>query len=593
MNRPTLKSIAATVVAGVLSLGSASPLSAANARSVPDFSLLDLFGKDHELYRAKGRAVVLFFTGVGCPIARKSAEKLQELASQFGSEGVSFWIVDSYPEDSTKDIQKEMMELGLIRFTVLKDSRQTVALAFGVERTAEVVVISLPDHKRIYQGAIDDQLTEGAERPEPQNRYLAAALKSHLAGQPVETATTKARGCRLSFAASAETAQAPDYSTDVAPILRTQCAGCHRDGGIGPWAMDSHGRVKNYARMIEEVILTRRMPPFDPNPDFGVFKNGHRLSREESQTLMRWIDAGAPRGDGPDPLTEPLPPLVDWSLGKPDLVLRLPEVQQIPATGVLEYRKIPMPTPTTNEFWLAGVDIRPGNRKVVHHVILYAQWPGCPDDGSGNGVFIYGWAPGAQGSLYPDGVGKRVPAGATFMAEVHYTTCGSPQTDQSEIALYLRSGPQDRAAETRQVSDHKIDVAPGDPDARRHAVYAFRNPATIYSLSPHMHFRGKAMKYELLLPSGKRETLLDVPRYDFRWQHTYLLKEPRKVPAGSWLLMSGAFDNSADNPNNPDPKKEVTFGLQSWDEMFMGFFDAADEPTVTASNRASATGGQP
>lgn len=579
------------LVFGFLALFLAFSLGAASGRAVPDFSLLDLHGRNVDLYRAGGRAVVLFFTGVGCPIARKSADKLKALEERFGPEGVSFWIINSYPEDSTRDALREASELGLLNFTYLRDPRQMVALTLGVERTAEVVVIGMPDRKVVYQGAIDDQYTEGAERPEPQVRFLETALTEFLADQPVQLARSPARGCRLAFTPAAEATEAPSYSTEVAPLLKRHCAGCHREGGIGPWAMSGHGRVKNYARMIEEVVLTRRMPPFDPNPDYGQFANEHRLSREETQMLLSWIKAGAPRGEGADPLAEPLPPLDDWPLGKPDVVLRLPEPQSIPATGVLDYRQIKVPSPMTNEFWISGADIRPGNRRVVHHAILYAQWPDCPDDGSGNGVYIFGWAPGATPAAYPDGVGKRIPAGATFRVEMHYTTCGSPQTDQTEVALYLCPAPQAREAETRRVAEYRLDIPPGADEAKHHATYAFRAPATIYSLSPHMHFRGKWMRYELLLPNGKRETLLQVPRYDFKWQMTYGLREPRPVPAGSWLLVTGAFDNSDANPANPDSRRRVNFGLQSWDEMFIGFFDAADDPPAAGSRGPA--GGQP
>jgi hypothetical protein len=341
--------------------------------------------------------------------------------------------------------------------------------------------------------------------------------------------------------------------------------------------MNSHGKVRNYARMIEETILSRRMPPYDADPNIGRFSNAHRLDRDDSQALLRWIASGSPKGDGPDPLAAPLPPRPDWPLGNPDLLTRLPQPEQIPATGVLEYRKISVPNPSTNEIWLSGIDIRPGNPRVVHHAILYAQWPDCPDDGTGNGVHVFGWAPGATPATYPEGVGKRIPAGATFLLEMHYTTSGSPQTDQTEVALYLRDGPQPRNAETRQAGDFGLNIPPGDPDAQHYATYAFQRPATLYNLSPHMHVRGKWMKYEILFPNGQRQTLLHVPRYDFKWQMTYRLAEPLSVPAGAWLLVTGAFDNSPANPANPDPTRRVTFGLQSWDEMFIGFFDAADE----------------
>jgi peroxiredoxin len=541
----------------------------------PDFNLLDLRRHNHQLQRAGGSVVVLFFTGTGCPIARKCAPKLRKLQNQFAKDGLSVWTVNSYPGDTTEDCLKEAGELGLKRATYLRDPRQSVALAYGIQRTAEVVAVGTKDWRVFYQGAIDDQYAEGSERPQPQNRFLERALDEYLHGNPVTTPLTKSHGCLFSFE---NRAAPPAYATDIAPLLQQHCVQCHRKGGIGPWSMSSYDRVKNYARMIQEVLLTRRMPPWDPDPDFGRFANAHVLSRVELQTLLTWVKAGAPRGDGPDPLTEPLPPIPDWPLGPPDVVLRLPELQHIPATGVLDYRHIPIPSPFTNEVWVAGTDIKPGNPRVVHHVILYAKWPGCPDDGTGNGVHFCGWAPGFPPTRYPAGVAKRLPAGAELNAEVHYTTCGSAQTDQSEIAFYFAPGPQPRVAQVRRATEPDVNIPPGSDEARHEATYAFQKPATIYSLMPHMHFRGSWMRYELLLPNGRRETLLHVPRYDFNWQLGYQLAEPRHVDAGTWLLVTGAFDNSPANPANPAPEKRVRFGLQTWDEMFIGFFEAADDP---------------
>lgn len=557
--------------------------SAPARHEVPNFNLLDLRGSNHELYRSDAKVVVLFFTGTGCPIARKSTQTLKDLQQSFGDRGVAFWLINTYSDDSIQDARKEFGELGLFGFPYLRDPRQGVALSLGVRRTAEVVAVETDQWQVIYQGAIDDRFAEGAEKAVPQQQFLHNALEAHLSGKPVATARTQARGCRVTFAEVGGEAGVPSYAKDVAPILKTHCIDCHRDGAIGPWAMDGHGRVKNYARMIEEVLLTRRMPPWDPDPSFGKFGNAHTLSREEAQVLQRWVAAGAPRGEGPDPLTESLPPLSEWSMGKPDVVLRLPEAETIPATGVLEYRHIEIANPFTNEVWVAATDIKPGNRKVVHHAILYVKWPGGLDDGTGNGLHFCGWAPGTPPSRYPAGVAKRLPAGAKLTLEMHYTTSGSPQTDQTEVAFYLAPGPQPRNVEVRRAEDFNLEVPPGTDEARHSATYAFRKPATIYNFAPHMHVRGKWMRYELLLPDGKRETLLNVPRYDFNWQHGYSLAQPRVVPAGSWLLVTGAFDNSRKNPANPDAARRVRFGLQSWDEMFIGFFEAADEPETGVS----------
>lgn len=572
-------------VAGVALVCAATmTASAAKARrEVPNFNLLDLRGANHELYRADGKVVVLFFTGTGCPIARKSTHTLKQLREGFGDRGVAFWLINTYAGDTLRDASREAGELGLFGFTYLRDPRQGVALSLEVQRTAEVVAIETEGWTVVYQGAIDDQFAEGAERPTARTRYLADALEAHLSGKPVELARTQARGCRLTYAEVGGETGVPSYAKDVAPLLKAHCVECHRDGAIGPWSMDGHARVKNYARMMEEVLLTRRMPPWDPDPDHGTFANAHVLTREEAQTLQAWVAAGAPRGEGPDPLMEPLAPLPEWALGKPDVVMRLPQPEVIPATGVQDYRHIEIANPFTNEVWVAATDIKPGNRKVVHHAILYAKWPGGQDDGTGNGLHFCGWAPGTPPARYPAGVAKRLPAGATLTLEMHYTTCGSPQTDQTEVAFYLAPGPQPRDVQVRRAEDFHLEIPPGTDEARHSATYAFRKSATLYSLAPHMHVRGKWMRYELLLPDGKRETLLNVPRYDFNWQHGYGLAQPRRVPAGSWLLVTGAFDNSKHNPANPDPTKRVRFGLQSWEEMFIGFFEAADEPEAAVS----------
>jgi peroxiredoxin len=548
------------------------------AASVPNFNLVDQDDINHELYRAPGKAVVLFFTGNGCPVARKSAPKLNALKDEFEAKGVTFWVVNSYSGDTTEEIRKERRDIGLWGTVFLIDRKQAVALALGVQRTAEVVAISTKDWSIFYRGAIDDQLGEGAERKEASEHYLKEALSAFLEGRGGATKSTRTKGCRFSFASITGDDGVPDYATQIAPLLKQNCVECHRKDGIGPWSMNSHRRVANYAEMIEEVLLTRRMPPWDPNPDYGDFQASHQLDREQTQMLLTWVNKGAPRGTGSDPLEAPLPPLPEWRLGKPDAVIKLPKPEKVPATGVVDYRYIEVTPPFTNDVWLSAMDVKPGNHKVVHHVILYVKSPGDSDDKNEHGKFFVGWAPGASALRYPEGVAKKLPAGSKLTLELHYTTCGSEQEDSSEVALYLAPGPQKRYAETREAIQFNLDIPPGEAQAAHLATYSFQKPANIYGLSPHMHFRGKWMRYELLLPDGKRETILDVPRYDFQWQLSYYFKEPRHVPAGTWLLVSGAFDNSAANPANPDPNRRIAFGKQSWDEMFIGFFEAADDP---------------
>jgi hypothetical protein len=558
-------------------------MATARSRAVPNFNLVDLQGRNHELRRAEGKIVVLFFTGNGCPIARQSVAKLKALQDWLGHD-VTFWLINTYVDDSIEDCRKEYREFMMFPLTYLRDPKQGVASVLGVERTAEVVAINTEDWSIIYQGAIDDQLTEGAQRPSAEHKFLLTALSEFKTGKPISNARTKAHGCRISFNTTAGANAEVTYAAQVALVLRKHCVECHRDGGIGPWPMDSYAHVKDKARMIEEVLLAGQMPPWHADPGYGHWSNDRSLSTEETQTLLQWVAAGAPRGDGSDPLAEPLPALAEWPLGKPDFTVKLPVPEEIPANGVLDYRHITLRLPVTNEVWLAGLDVKPGNLRVVHHVIVRAKSKGGADDGSGQGVMLAGWAPGTLNTKFPAGTGKTIPAKARIDLELHYTTIGTPQIDQTEVAFYLLDHKPERELTTRPAPQLDLNIPPGVDESREAAVYGFAKPATLYTLMPHMHLRGKCMRFELLLPNGERELLLNVPRYDFNWQTIYRFAEPRHVPAGAWLFVTGSFDNSSNNPSNPDPKKRIHFGLQSWDEMFIGFIDAADEPSAAGAN---------
>jgi hypothetical protein len=564
----------------------ASISASAKPPEAPNFNLLDLSGRNRELHRVETRAVVLFFTGNGCPIARQSISKLKKLQNRF-SKDVTFWVVNTYANDSLSDSRKEYEDFHIRPLTYLRDPEQGLALALGIERTAEVVAVNTSDWSVFYHGAIDDQLSEGAQRSEPQQNLLATALAEFIADKPVTLAQSKSHGCRITYAVEGKARTDFSYARDIVPILQKHCVQCHREDGIAPWNMDGYGRVKNNARMFEEVLLTKQMPPWHADPEYGHWGNDSSLTTTERQQLLAWISDGAARGEGEDPLTKPLAPLLEWPLGKPDFVISLPKPEHIPANGVLDYRHISVSLPMTNDIWLAGLDVKPGNRRVVHHVIARAKTSDGPDDGSGHGVMLTGWAPGSSHLKFPAGTGKHVPAGAKIDLELHYTTIGTEQTDQTQIACYLLPDKPARELTTRAALQLELNVPPDADESRDSAIYGFEQPATIYALAPHMHLRGSWMRFELLLPDGKRETMLNVPRYDFNWQTSYQLAEPRRVPKGAWMLVTGGFDNSAKNPHNPNAKARLHFGQQSWDEMFIGFFEAADEP----STESAAAGG--
>jgi peroxiredoxin len=540
---------------------------------VLNFALIDEGGRLHELRRIDAKVVVLFFTANGCPVARHSTPKLTALQDKFADRGVKVFLVNSNSADDRRSIAKEAAALRLGRLPVLKDDTQGVARHLGVKRTAEAIAISTRDWTIVYRGAIDDQLAEGAQKPQPTERYLENALDQFLAGQPVNQPKTVAHGCLIHFDGGEGPDSAPvSYAQEIAPLLATKCLTCHSEGNIGSWAMSDFQHVKGMASMIEEVILTRRMPPWDADPQFGKFENEASLTVAQAQILLRWIEQGALRGDGPDLLaTTTIPPAEDWPLGKPDIVVRLPRPQQIPATGVLEYRHIDVPAGNANEGWVGGAWVKPGNKQVVHHVIARLK---DEDDGKKRPeerqVFA-GWAPGSTQGWTPKGTGKFLPANARFEIELHYTPNGTPQTDQTEVGFYLLPEKPAKVLETVAAYNTKFEIKPGDSSAETFAMYGFKQAAMLYNIAPHMHLRGRWMQFELLRPDGKRETICSVPRWDFNWQRTYKLTQPRRIPAGTWLLVTGSYDNSHRNPSNPDPSKTVRWGDQSFDEMFIGF----------------------
>lgn len=589
----TLALLTLLIVGGISARGEAAPtapapgVAAAASSEVMNFALLDHQGRLHELRRMGGKAVVLFFTANGCPVVRQNVRKFKALNEQFASQGVTFLLVNSSPGDTREEISKEARELGVWHLPVLKDDTQGVARHLGIRRTAEIVALSTKDWTPFYRGALDDQMVEGAQKPAAEERYLEKALASFLNNTPILTAKTVARGCLIHFDGGEGPDNAPvSYSQAVAPILLSKCVHCHSAGNVGSWAMSGHRKVKSMSSMIEETVLTRRMPPWDADPHVGRFRNDKSLTVAEAQTLLRWIHQGSPRGEGVDPLEgHQVAAAAEWPLGKPDIILRLPKPESIPASGVLDYRHIEVKAGNEKEAWLGAIWVKPGNLKVVHHVIGRLK-EGGRKDAVGQGEMLVGWAPGTTQGWFPTNTGKYIPAQARFDLEMHYTPNGTEQTDQTEVGLYLLPEKPAARFEAVPLIDFTFEIPPGDPDSRTQALYCFKRGATLYSLTPHMHLRGKWMKFEALHPNGKRELLCSVPRYDFNWQQTYELDKPRRIAPGTWVMISGGYDNSAQNPANPDPKKTVHWGEQSFDEMFLGWYNVAWDPEVPKQTAA-------
>lgn len=559
-------------------------------QEVGDFALLDQNGRAHQLRRPYGaRAVVLMISGNGCPVVRQNVAKLKQLHSKFPK--VRFWLLAPNTQDDVASIQAEAREFG-IDLPILRDESQLVAASLGVKRTGEVIAISTKDWTIFYRGAFDDQSVQGSVKAQVSQPYLENALTAFLKGQPVETATTAAAGCLVHYESNRD-GQAVSYAKDVAPILERKCVSCHSNGNIGPFAMSGYAKVRGFSDQIREEILTQRMPPWSADPHYGRFEGDRALSIDEMRTLVRWIDAGTPRGEGSDRLAELAQQQTApeaWPLGRPDYIVTPSHRMEIKATGVMDYVTNIVECPIPADAWLKGAVIRPDNRKVLHHVIVYLEYPeGHARSERWEDKWLIGWAPGAKPTFYPEGTGKFLPAGCKLRFQLHYTPYGKEATDLTELGLYLHQKAPASEMQMLGPANLEFSIPPHAADAQTMAILNLAKDTTVYELAPHMHKRGSWFRYEALYPDGKYETLLSVPRYNFNWQHGYRFIEPKLLPAGTRILCTGGFDNSKYNPDNPNPASEVHWGDQSFEEMFIGFMAVSEpRPAQHSSDQASA-----
>ena len=533
-----------------------------------NFRLTDHTGKSHELYYfwndTRVNAFVLIFTANGCAELTNQLPVIRTLQQKYEPQGVKFWMINSSTNDTRASIAAEATRLGL-NFPILHDRAQTIARWYGARRAAEVVCVAREDFEVFYRGAFDERTS--AITGTAMRNFVDEALTEFFSGTEVTLRETKAAGCDVPVMTSADLS----YSRDVAPILQAKCVTCHSPGNIAPWAMTNHAIVQMYASSIRDQVSTRKMPPWHADPEYGRFKNDMSLSIDEERKLMQWIAAGAPRGDGTDPLEDIPPPPPKWpvELGEPDLILR-PPLQQIDAGGVEPYRYIYVQSGLTNDTWVRAAIVRPSNRRVVHH---YLVWEGQSMSQMASG--LAGYVPGMQVSGLPEGTGLLFKKDMWLTFNLHYTPTGEPETDQPELALWFHKTPPAKTFRTLPLLNNgfRIPAGANEYEVRAELPFALPFPVTVYGMSAHMHLRGTRMKFEIVDPTGKRETLLSVPKYHFHWQTGYQLAQPRRIPAGYRIVVTGAFDNSEQNMDNPDATQSITWGDQSFEEMFIGYFD--------------------
>ena len=420
--------------------------------------------------------------------------------------------------------------------------------------------------------------------------FLAAALVSLASSAAPQASQSIAEGIVADAAAGTRAPQEITYYNRVAHIVQDKCQSCHRPTGVGPFPMMSYEHVLGRRDMIKWVLADGIMPPWYAEPGYGPFSNDFSLSKEELADFLAWIDNGTPEGNPAD-APEPAEWVDGWTLSKqPDHIITIPEPIEIPADGVVDYIYVYTKTNLPEDRWVKEVEIRPSARQATHHVEIFLESPEVLERmraaktreerraigrefAGGLRTFFAATVPGQPATKFPEGTGKLLPAGAWIKFQLHYTPNGREAVDRTEVGFVFADGPMDTELRTNSAFNTEFLIPAGAKDYAISGEYAFDEPAALLSFMPHTHLRGTRFLYALVYPDGRVETLLPVIRYDFNWQLNYFLETPIEVPAGSRLRATGWFDNSADNPSNPDPTREVPFGEQTSDEMMIGWFN--------------------
>lgn len=565
---------------------------------VAPFSLPDSAGQAYTLPDpAQSPLVVVAFVGTECPLVGLYLPRLAEMAGRYRGKGVAFVGIDSNLQDSPADVAT-LAKRHELPFPILLDPGAKIADRFAAARTPEVFVL---DRERAirYRGRIDDQFGIGYQRPRPTRADLERALESLLAGQPVEIPATLAVGCLIGRppssaaggtslpapaapAAPAAPGATPTWSGEVRPIFFRRCQSCHQPGGIAPFALTAYQEVLGWVPTIQEVVEARRMPPWHAEGPIGEFSNDCRLTETELGTLHAWFRGGAPPGD----LALEAVPLEKASQARPEPDLVIPMADQpvhVPALGEATIHRFTVDPGFTEGKWLRFPECLPGNRRVIHHFAVFAVHPA--DDRQMHWSrrlidIVAGYSPGMEGQAFPDGMCKYIPAGAHLVFELHYTPCGTPETDISSLALtFERVENVTHLVKVLINATSDFAIPPGDPDYVIDNAIVTDRDYLLVTMHAHAHVRCRSFLFEAIPPGQSARRLLSLPNYDMNWQQLYYLREPIPLPMGTALRVVARYDNSAANPRNPDPGATVVDGDVDvlGNEMMNAFFFVAEE----------------
>jgi thiol-disulfide isomerase/thioredoxin len=560
------------------------PRAAGIGRLLPDLVFEDFEGRPGRLSDyAESEALVIVVRQIGCPVGDRYAPRLARLEAEYAGRGVAFLYVNMDKFLEPEEVRE--VELGThgFRGRYVHDPDESFGRALGVETTTPVFVLDRSRTLR-YRGAVDDQYGRGVVLDAPRIDFLRDALERVLAHERVPVPATSAPGCALDIAREVSPPRPEDISfhREVERILQDNCIECHRDGGAAPFALESYEDVYDRRRMIRLTVDEKIMPPWYAADGTGPWKNDRRLSDEDRETVLAWVAADAPRGDPAD-APVPLRWREGWLIGEPDLIFQLEEEKALPAEGVIEWDPIPGDVLVPEDIWVKRLQLLPGDPAVVHHCNVYFMPPAdYGREGRGHLMDrlvpwkrrrilwqrLYTYLPGGGPVDYQPGVARFVPKGSRVVFDMHYTPSGKATVDRTRLGIVRADAPPRFSEQGRVVRAYDLQIAPGET-VEFGAELSFPRSSIIGVLVPHMHLRARTFDAWLIRPDGSREELLSIPEWDPDWQFNYVLEEPLVLEAGSKIGISCLFDNSANNPNNPDPTQWVYNGPQTDDEMML------------------------
>ncbi len=561
------------IMIGLVSVMALVPALAGAADRVGNFALMDQEGYSHLMSWYDDHAAIALLVQANGSVATANAiDEFKAMQARYEEQGIEFFMINPTGNQDRASVAAATARLGG-GIKVLIDDTQLISEALGVDKTGEVFLFDPKSFTVEFRGPVGTEFEQ--------------ALEAKLAGQPIANPVVATTGEAIAFPTRlAHDRVTPSYETEIAPVILENCASCHREGGVGPFAMNSHAMREAWSPMIREVLMTNSMPPGQIDSHIGDFVNDSLIGDSNVQKILHWIAAGSPKDGNSDPLAEKTWPATKWAFGDPDYIIKVPP-KSIPATGTIPYLyDTTEPIDIGRDRWVRATQYIAGDRGVLHHTLNRiippenaGQGRGYrnPGEGDTGNPGISSYVPGAEPRMNPPNTGGLLRNGSELAVQLHYTANGQETVDAGEIGVWFY--PEGEVPELRMGglsarvrSDTWTDIPPFAKEHTLTASITLTDDVEMFGYFSHMHFRGKYMRFYADYPDGTSEELMNIAKYDYAWQWRYTYEEPRIMPAGTVLTAVGGYDNSAQNPANPDPTIPVSAGPQSWDEMFFGSF---------------------